>query len=571
MASFYEDASLVVIPSGYKTSKIYAEKPTDGSGDLDVTRASDATRVDSNGLIEKVRTNEILQSNTFSNASWTKANSTVTSGQAGYDGTTNGWKITATGTSSVRIIQNVTTTGLINISTYLKAGNVNFAVFEIGSSAAWFNLSNGTIGSSGSIVNYKIDAAGNGYYRCSISLTNASANNLSIYLTNADGSVSAAVNDFIYIQNLQVETGDIATDYIPTTTAAVSVGPVSNVPRLDYLGSTCPRLLLEPQRTNVLFYSESFDNAYWNKAGTSVLANNTTSPDGSVNADKLTSSGAGGDEYIQRAALTTTVGTYTSSIFIKNVNATATVLMAVHIGEGSVTSDMRYTWSTNTFTLAGTNAVAGKVTNYGNGWVRLEFTYTIGASVTGHWFRTYVQTGVSTNSIFIWGAQVEAGAYATSYIPTLGASVTRVADAASKTGISSLIGQTEGTIFIDLVWNNSLGDVVPFDVAGSDGKLIWMRGIGAQFYGNGTTLIADIGRPGAVQGTRYKIAFVYGQNDFRLYRNGSLIGTDTSGTFTGTFSDIALNSVINQANAFNQILLFKTKLTNAQLAELTTL
>jgi hypothetical protein len=180
-------------------------------------------------------------------------------------------------------------------------------------------------------------------------------------------------------------------------------------------------------------------------------------------------------------------------------------------------------------------------------------------------------TGNGTSGLFTWGAQLELGAYPTSYVPTLSATVTRVGDAASKTGISSLIGQTEGTIFIDFVWNNSLGDVVPFDITGSDGKLIWMRGIGAQFYGNGSTLLADIGRPGAVQGTRYKIAFVYGQNDFRLYRNGSLIGTDTSGTFTGTFSNIALNSVINQANAFNQILLFKTKLTNAQLAELTTL
>jgi hypothetical protein len=164
------------------------------------------------------------------------------------------------------------------------------------------------------------------------------------------------------------------------------------------------------------------------------------------------------------------------------------------------------------------------------------------------------------------------GSYATSYIgPTTSASATRVADVCVKTGISSLIGQTEGTLFLDLVWNSPIGDVVPLDITGSDGKLIWMRGIGAQFYGNGTTLLADIGRSGAVQGTRYKIAFVYGANDFKLYRNGALIGTDTSGTFTGSFSDLALNSVINQSNLFNQVCVFKTKLSDSELIALTTI
>jgi hypothetical protein len=65
-----------------------------------------------------------------------------------------------------------------------------------------------------------------------------------------------------WLQNAQLETGDIATDYIPTTTTAVSVGPVANLPRLNYPinsdGSVgCPSLLLEPQRTNVVPYSES--------------------------------------------------------------------------------------------------------------------------------------------------------------------------------------------------------------------------------------------------------------------------------------------------------------------------
>ena len=151
----------------------------------------------------------------------------------------------------------------------------------------------------------------------------------------------------------------------------------------------------------------------------------------------------------------------------------------------------------------------------------------------------------------------------------MGASVTRVADVATKTGISSLIGQTEGTIFLDFVWGSPVGDVIPLDITGSDGKLIWFRGIGVQFYGNGTTLLAQLGSATPVEGTRYKSAFVYGANDFKLYRNGVLVGTDTSGTFTGSFSDLALNSVINETNLFNQVVLFKTKLTDSELIALT--
>jgi hypothetical protein len=56
--SYFDDASLVMIPSGYKTSKVYSVKPTDGTGDLAFTRSNDtATRVGPDGLIEKVRTN----------------------------------------------------------------------------------------------------------------------------------------------------------------------------------------------------------------------------------------------------------------------------------------------------------------------------------------------------------------------------------------------------------------------------------------------------------------------------------------------------------------------------------
>ena len=589
MSSFYEDASLVMIPSGYKTSKVYCAKPTDGTGDLTFTRSNDtATRVASNGLIEKVRTNQLTYSEDFTNGAWFKTAASVTAdATTAPDGTITADKIFATATSGNHFASRsaVALTGEFTFSVFAKASEYSFLKLQDVNAGVFngtFDLSAGTASGTGTAI----QSVGSGWYRCSITFTSSGSS----VANAAVGAPSTSINytgdgtSGIFIWGAQLETG-VLTPYIPTTTAAVSVGPVANVPRLDYLNSTCPKLLLEPQRSSLTNFSEQFDNAYWSKVGTTILANNTTSPDGYANADKLTSSGAGGDEYIQRMGFTTTAGTYTSSIFVKNVNATATVLMAVHIGEGSITSDLRYTWSTNTFTLTGTNAVSGKATSYGNGWVRLEFTYTIGALVTGHWFRTYVQTGVSTNSIFIYGAQVELGTYATSYIPTLAASVTRGADAASKTGISSLIGQTQGTLFVDLTLKNGVtsvnrvisltesnwttGGSIRIDITSNNINTVFVDA--SVSYGG-----VSFNIPFVANGT-YKIAVAYKANDIVLYMNGTQLGTNTTSIPIPTCSEFYLNELGGgfggpyEATGFNQALLFKTRLSNQELQDLTTL
>ena len=156
--SFYSDASLVLIPSGTKTSKVYSQKPTDGTGDLTFTRASDATRVNSAGLIEKVHTNILLQSNTFSNASWAKDGTTLTGGQAGYDGTNNAWLLDKIALDFRFINQSVTISGTYVFSVYAKANTLGkITLRDSSSQAVEFNLSTGTIvsqlnGAVGTIV-----------------------------------------------------------------------------------------------------------------------------------------------------------------------------------------------------------------------------------------------------------------------------------------------------------------------------------------------------------------------------------------------------------------------------------
>jgi hypothetical protein len=558
MASFYEDASLVVIPSGYKTSKIYAEKPTDGSGDLTFTRASGATRVASNGLIEKVRTNLLTYSNTFSNAAWLNDDSTETSGQTGYDGTTNAWLLSRTGANG-RIGQVLSVSGSATFSIYVKAGTkswVKLASSDAGVQA-FFNLSTGAIGTAGAGTIAKITSAGNGYYRCSIS-GNASFSFFNVWIADADNDTTGATGT-ILIQDSQVETGDIATDYIPTTTAAVSVGPVSNVPRLDYLGSSCPRLLLEPQRTNLMPFSEQFDNAAWTNASTTITANYGVSPDGYTNADRFQQTTVGA---LQRTLTVTASTAYTVSFYCKLLGGTSASLGVYNLSAGN------FIFQDNLFSSLVLNQ-----------WVRVTRTFTtpVGCtSITGELWRD------STIDCLVYGFQMEAGAYATSYIPTTSAAVTRVADAASKTGISSLIGQTEGTLFGEFTFTGVTPLMHLFcSVAGSYANAIYVQtfsstGISMQVW-SGAVNQVGIDVSGLSVGQNIKFAAAYKNNDFVFYVNGTQAGSDTSGTVPSGLSQIEVGGYSEAGSPFiwssstKQALLFKTRLTNSQLSELTSL
>ena len=558
--SFYDDASLVVIPSAQKTSKLYAVKPTDGSGDLAFTRTGDtATRVNSAGLIEKVRTNLVLQSNTFS-TTWINSDSTETGGQAGYDGTNNAWLLTSTILGGF-IYQTVSISGQTTFSVYAKAGSQNGIILYSVHVAQGrnFNLSTGAVG--GAFVaapdSSQIQSVGNGWYRCSITVSSSSTNHFRIYV--GDGSSTALGN--VVIQNSQCEKGDIATVYIPTTTAAVSVGPVANVPRLDYLNSTCPRLLLEPQRTNLYTFSEQFNNAAWTKTNTTVTANTTVSPDGYQNADTVTISTAGGHNLYQ--VLTVVPSTqYTFSFYAKRGTATA----------------LSYSVYNST---AGANIIAP--TNYYNqisatDWTRFTVTFTTPAGCTS--ITVYpLRDGASTGTCFLWGAQVEAGAYATSYIPTLAASATRGADACSKTGISSLIGQTEGTLFYE--FSVPANENLTRSIGVTDGTVA--NRINISVFATSLFARVDVGGVNQVNSSATivptamnKVAFRYKANDFAAYVNGVKVITDTSGsTFSGTtlssFSFIQPDGTSAFSGAVKQVLFFKTALIDAELATLTAL
>jgi len=592
MSSFYDDASLVVIPSGYKTSKIYAEKPTDGSGDLTFTRASGATRVGANGLIEEVRTNLVPNGLSF-NASTGVLYTTVTSDSP------------ISGVSSTRITKNEAAgtlrygnqnasasvlTGSINytISRYFKFDGHNVTTsLEYSSTGNWGGtvwVQNIDIASTGVTLQTptgctsKVTNVGNGWYRVEVAILNGASPSGSPvnYLLKVPSSLSTG-QGFLTAAP-QLETGDIATNYIPTTTAAVSVGPVSNVPRLDYTNSSCPRLLLEPQRTNLVVQSNFLN--LWSR-----FQNTTKSFDSAV----LDPAGNPSSRYLRNSSSTALASrdgvsilastTYTFSYYARKGNYSAQL---AEVGFGSNNVRVTYNFDTNTFSssTAGTQTLLSTSAQaVGNGWVRIALTFT--GSITTVNCAFLIGDAVN-NFVYIYGTQLEAGAYATSYIPTLSASVTRVADEARKSAISSLIGQTEGTIFGEMF-------TLP---SGNESMLAWVRNSTAGTYGNFIFVAANSSaRPrvqvlqGGVQQCEilgsntltsgwHKFALAYKANDFAFYVDGALIGTATSGSVpTGLdqlFIDQYTDGGIRNASK-KQFLLFKTRLTNAQLAELTTL
>jgi hypothetical protein len=186
--------------------------------------------------------------------------------------------------------------------------------------------------------------------------------------------------------------------------------------------------------------------------------------------------------------------------------------------------------------------------------------------------------GDITKAIYWYGAQVEAGAYATSYIPTLGTSVTRVGDAASKTGISSLIGQTEGTIYAEFTVGGGSDRVMA--AIGGDNRFAILASpteIGALIvtFAGGVVYNATAS---FTHGAITKVAFAYKSGQSVLYVNGSAVLTTTATfAFNSAISDLYLSQrefapgTGQTGQRHSQDLVFKTRLTNAQLAELTTL
>jgi hypothetical protein len=315
----------------------------------------------------------------------------------------------------------------------------------------------------------------------------------------------------------------------------------------------------------------------WLKLSGSVTANNTISPIGIQDADKFVENTLNDEHVIYRSIIGT------SKTFSFYAKAAGRDWVAVLSNNGNYTF---FNIANGTLgTVAATSTA--KIENAGNGWYRCtvynthpSFGATINLATANG---TTVYTGNGTSGIFLWGAQLEVGSYATSLIPTQNSSVTRNADVISKTGISSLIGQTEGTFFVESIVGNATSEIYFFaqNSLGSsveDSIYFQKDGNAIKFVGwDGYDIQWNISGGTFTKGQRVKIAGAYKANDIVLYINGTQIGVDSSATLPpinsiqlGNFpADLTSNN--DWAKYINSAVIWKTRLTNSELAQLTTI
>ena len=608
MSSLKDDASLIMIPSLYKDGRLDTIKPLgnsilhpDATGTYDGTDGSTppesnfvfsrgsnlaATRVDVNGLIEKGRENLILQSNQF-DTTWSENYLVRTSGQAGYDGSNNAWKLQGfSGTAEKRIRQSTTTTGIVTLSVYAKAGTIDFLWLRGVTSSinvrTFFNLSNGTIGGDAAVAS-KITSVGNGWYRCEATFNQQAGFEHYIGITDADGSAVTSSTGYIFIQDAQLEQGLVATDYIETGASTAQAGILEDMPRLDYSGgASCPSLLLEPQRSNLLANSEYFlSGSGWSSGNINLEANSDTSPEGVQNATKIIPTT---DNVVH--SLYKTSEQHTDHIYSAFVKADGYnwVLLTSHASSAPKARGAFFYIAddgTATEDRIGTTGVGivADIEDYGNGWFRISIDdgnspsslFTIIPSNTDD---VESFSGDGTSGILVYGLQRELGSYPTSYIPTYGSSVTRSADVSTLGSLQSneILNGATGTLlfegikngepifsnFVITANNNTNKSLLVDNSAGG----IRLRAFNAS--SGELTLTTS-----AVSDGAFKYLIRWDNGDLKVFLNGASVGTATISAYEYLSTNLREGSWSN--NSIKQFLIFPTALTDSECIALTTL
>ena len=374
----------------------------------------------------------------------------------------------------------------------------------------------------------------------------------------------------------------------------------NGIPRIDFLGNTSGALKLEPQRTNLLPYSSDFSQ--WSLVNNiTINPDSTMSPDGTLNASKVLEqvASANGHMVFDNLGLTPSVE-YNFSIFVKKLNRRYVALQnSYNTQNGSIaffdldTETLVYTYSAGT---VGTFTVSdAKIEKYNNGWYRLSANFQSDVSVlptlvladsqwsTGFSYNN-LYTGDVTKGLYVYGAQVEQGSYSTSLINTSGSAVTRVADSCSQTVPDGIIGQTEGTMYWEGKFQDGQNPILMQIVPSSAN---YLSSIYIDFNKTINLIRFHIYDSGVIQATlstsatpetKYKIALAYKQNDIQGYVNGVSIGSDTNATIQSGLNNLIIGGLVGYVNnnTFigtkpNNVRLYNTRLSNAELAALTTI
>jgi len=303
-------------------------------------------------------------------------------------------------------------------------------------------------------------------------------------------------------------------------------------PRIDYLNNSNGALKLEPSRTNLVTYSEDFSNAYWTKTSVTVTSNEAISPDGTLNADKLVEN-TQNTAHIIFASPTITLGNNTFSVFAKA--AERRVLGIEFPSNGILVS---FDLIDGVFVNQQANPDNFSITPFSNGWYRIDITENLTSnSVVSLSLRdengNRVYQGDGTSGVYIWGAQLEQGSYATSYIPTQGGSaVTRLADNTKIVNSPILQATNQFTLFFDakdfINYGTTFANIM-FTLGAGESAYDVGTGIHIYnkiwYYFNGSSAVTLGDCYNAT--TDSKFAISYDGTKFTRYANGVKLGTNT--------------------------------------------
>jgi plastocyanin len=462
---------------------------------------------------------------------------------------------------------------------------------------AEFNLDTGVASILGPTIGWTLNAvsmqnSGNGWYRCAVTATpgstvtnNAFISRLRLY----NGTTTSYTGDGtsgIYIFGAQLSDSASVDPYVYQPVAA----PASTAyygPRFDYDPVTlAPKgLLIEEQRTQLLTFSEQFDNAAWIKSAfTTVTANTTVAPDGTTTADTLTNAGNGAKFIAQN--VTVSAGATVFSVFAK-AGTHNFVQLAFGVQSGTF-ANFDITAGSGVVGSSG-GIISSSITDVGNGWYRCAVVFTnvnistaaIAMVPSATATRIQAWTSDGTETVFAWGAQLEVGAFATSYIPSVASQVTRAADSASMIGnnFARWYNVNAGSLFAQYSVNGLNPSLANAAYGISDnttnnflvGRTLSSEATNFQVRVGGV-IPANLNSVTVAVGVVAKIAGAYALNDFAFSANAGTVQTDTSGTlpFVTQMQIGGLTSSVNPLNGtISRIAFYGRRLADSELIGIT--
>ena len=571
------------------------------------TRASNATYYD--GYTSVKAEENLIYPSIPSSSGYSVLNSTLTTNNTtSPDGTTTATLMTASsGTGIIPYIEvsnsNSTSTVVFTHSIFAKAGTHNYVQLSINSQSSFFanfDLSTGSVGTTGGGVTTSITNVGNSWYRISMTFTSnghPNAPHVRLSLQNSSSATrlqtwNPAGTETVYLWGGQAEQRDSLTAYTPTTTAPITkYQPAlqtagNNVARFDHNPTTGESLglLIEESRINKFAKSETLNT--WSTVNSPIIrANQTIAPDGNLTADKyiVPDGTTSGNTSAYESSTITANATFTVSIYAKSAgldnfsffirdNAVSANSFNAYFDLSNGTTS--FTGNTGTATF-----ISSSIVDVGNGWYRCIATGSIGNSATTIQSRLINRdAGNGFDGYFFWGMQVEEGSFPTSYIKTTGSEVTRSVDYPLMTDITDWYKISEGTIYSEAHKSSGSSNSTIFEF--NDNSLnnrysfIYVTDTALRFrsiaYGTNDSNITQ-----TVSSSEYtKASGIYRLNDFDFVTSDTnIVGSDISARIPININRFTIGTTNNAFNSLNghikKIAYYPIALTNNEIIDLT--